>query len=216
MPEPCFEFSPEATRRGFSGDQPCLYSGDLLLRPFRERDAPLIARNCAPKEIAAMTRTIPHPYRIEDAHMVIEKAQLWWKDQSKVIFAICPRSDDEVYGAVGLSTDLIDLRAEVGYNIGMEFWNQGIASRAVRAVLPFGFQVLCLRKICAHYLSHNPASGKVLAKCGFVKEGTMREQAWKWGEVFDLIAVGLLRQEWAESSLAAETHVEIVAAPNQS
>lgn len=216
MAEPNIEFSLEALAKGFSGQQPHLVSGDLLLRPFRKSDAPLIARNCAPKEIAAMTRTIPHPYTLDDANMAIEKADLWWKDQTKAIFAICPLSDDEMYGAVGLVVDKIDLRAEIGYNIGMNFWNRGIASRAVRTVLPFAFDVLCLRKLCAHYLSHNPASGKVLMNNGFVQEGLMREQAWKWGQVYDLIAVGLLRREWAQHQRTAQEQVKIVSAPQQS
>lgn len=215
MSESKREFSLEALEKGFCGPQPWLYSGDLLLRPFRNGDAPFIARNCAPKEVAAMTRTIPHPYTLEHAYMAMEKAELWWKDQSKAIFAICPASDDEVYGAIGLVVDKIDLRAEIGYNIGMDFWSRGIASRAVRTVLPFAFDVLCLRKVCAHYLSHNPASGKVLINNGFVQEGVMREQAWKWGEVFDLIAVGLLRHEWAANPVTAEAQVKIVANPMQ-
>ena len=58
----------------------------------------------------------------------------------------------------------------MGYNIMHEFWNKGYASEAAKAMLDFAINELGQKEFVAWHAVDNPASGKVMAKCGFVHE----------------------------------------------
>ncbi len=188
--------------------QPTITTKDLILRPFRDDDAAAVARNCADKRIAMMTRTIPHPYTIDDARGFLTNSKGKWESGDSAVFAVCVTQPDgsasEPIGACGMMVDKIDVRAELGYCYEPSTWGRGYATQAAAAVVEVGFSILGLRKITAHYLPHNPASGRVLIKLGFVQEGVLRRQAHKWGESFDLIAAGLLKEEWEQRKSRGE------------
>src|SRR5690606_7926057 len=61
-------------------------------------------------------------------------------------------------------------RAEIGYTIHPDFWNQGMGSEAMAAVLHYGFQTLKLHSIEANINPENQASRRLLEKHGFVQE----------------------------------------------
>lgn len=188
--------------------QPTLTLRGLVLRPYAEQDAQALVRICGDKRIAAMTRTIPHPYSIEDARKFLAHIRGKWEAGESAVYAACPQRPDgtieEPVGSCGLMVDKIDVRAELGYCFEPSSWGRGYATQAASAVVDVGFGFLGLRKITAHFLPHNPASGRVLSKVGFVQEGVLRKQAHKWGESFDLIAVGLLREEWEQRKSRGE------------
>ena len=48
-------------------------------------------------------------------------------------------------------------------------------------------------KIIAHVFTHNPASARVLEKCGFQQEGFLRKHFLKDGQFIDARLFGLLR-----------------------
>lgn len=58
-------------------------------------------------------------------------------------------------------------RARLGYLLAPSCWNRGFATEAARSVVEFGFDTLQLSRIEARCSIHNPASEKVLRKCGF-------------------------------------------------
>lgn len=64
---------------------------------------------------------------------------------------------------------------EVWFKLLPDFWNQGIASEALSAVLQFGFEELKLHRIEAGCAVDNIASARVLEKVGMLKEGTRRQ-----------------------------------------
>jgi RimJ/RimL family protein N-acetyltransferase len=55
---------------------------------------------------------------------------------------------------------------EVGYWIAREFWGRGVASSALQQLLALEPR----RPLVAHVATHNPASRRVLEKCGFTVE----------------------------------------------
>lgn len=88
-------------------------------------------------------------------------------------------------------------RAEMGYWLGVPYWNRGYMTEAGRAMLAYGFGELELHRIHARHFTRNPASGRVLRKLGMTYEGTQREHVQK-GEGFeDLANYGILRREWS-------------------
>lgn len=65
--------------------------------------------------------------------------------------------------------------AQLGYCIGKKWWNHGIVSEAVEAVIHFLFTEVGMNRIEARHDPKNPNSGKVMIKCGMQYEGTLRE-----------------------------------------
>lgn len=77
----------------------------------------------------------------------------------------------------GISASVNDSRnnCEVGYCIGYNFWNKGITSEALAAVIAFLFEEVGMHRIMAKYDVENTASGEVMKKCGMAYEGRFKE-----------------------------------------
>ncbi len=61
--------------------------------------------------------------------------------------------------------------AEVGYWVGRPYWNQGICSEALRSLIDYCFNVKKYSTLWTDYFPENPASGRVMEKCGFHDTG---------------------------------------------
>ena len=86
--------------------------------------------------------------------------------------------------------------AELGYSLSRDYWNRGLMTEALEAVLKEVFQTLKLNRIEAMHFSGNPSSGRVMAKCGMVHEGRLRKRIWNKGEFLDVEMWSILRSEW--------------------
>ena len=86
------------------------------------------------------------------------------------------REDGRLMGSVGLTTDsarTYGSSRSLGYALGVHYWGQGYMTEAVRAVIRFGFETMGLDVISATCYPDNPASRRVLEKCGFRYEGML-------------------------------------------
>ncbi len=176
--------------------RPTLSTTRLRLRPFQLADEQDVFRICSEKEIAANTRTIPHPYpRALAAHWLKQHPELWLQGKS-AIFAICTRSDSRLVGAIGLEINERDQNAELGYYIDKLCWGRGYGTESAAEVLRFGFDELALHRIHAHHMTTNPASGRIMQKIGMQREGLLRGHVRKWGQFYDVFLYGLLKSDY--------------------
>ncbi len=127
----------------------------LLLRPFRRGDAPAVAALCGNWKVARMTARIPHPYDEALAAAWIASHD-GARDRGEE-HSFCIERNSAVIGAIGLKHNGAGVY-ELGHWIGGPWWGQGCATEAVG------------------YLLDNPASGRVLEKCGSTYTG--QEQQW--------------------------------------
>ena len=88
-------------------------------------------------------------------------------------------------------------QAEVSFWTAAGAWGRGYMSEALGAVVAYGFEVLGINRLYAHHMLRNPASGRVLEKNGFRKEGLLRQRVRKWGVFEDVVLLALLREDWA-------------------
>jgi len=86
--------------------------------------------------------------------------------------------------------------AEVGYSLSRAYWNQGIMTEALRALIEYGFYSMNLNRIEAQHETMNPASGAVMRKCGMVKEGTLRQRLLNKGKFVDVDLYAILRRDY--------------------
>jgi ribosomal-protein-alanine N-acetyltransferase len=171
---------------------PTLETQRLRIRPYREADIPELLPLIGTREVAATTLRIAHPYTAKDARAFLELA----KELDKLWLAITLRADGRQIGGIGLRLELQHQHAELGYWLGVPFWDQGYATEAAREVLRYGFEDLALHRIFASHFRHNPASGKILKKLGMRYEGCQREHLRKWDQFVDSELYGILRREW--------------------
>ena len=158
-----------------------LKAGDVMLRLFRDEDAPGMAEMANNEKIGRNLRDgFPYPYTLEDAKNFIKRFK-----NLNTYFAILYKG--EYVGNIGLTPqeNVYRKTAEIGYFIGEPFWNKGITSIAVNLITEFGFREYNFARIHTGVYAYNPASQKVLLKCGFKKEGVFRKNVFKNGQLHD-------------------------------
>jgi ribosomal-protein-alanine N-acetyltransferase len=176
--------------------QPTLNTERLKLRPFTSEDAGDVKQLAGDRDVASTTLLIPHPYPDGAAENWIRSQADLFQKRRNVVFAITRVEDQQLVGAIGLVIQSIHNRGELGYWVGKPFWGQGHCTEAAQAVLAFGFKELELNRIYAHHMQRNPASGRVMEKLGMRYEGLMRQHFKKWDQYEDMLAYGLLREEF--------------------
>lgn len=88
-------------------------------------------------------------------------------------------------------------RVEVGYNIGRAWWNQGIMTEALLAVISFLFECVNVHRIQAICNELNPASGRVMQKAGMTLEGILRRHSKQPDGSYDNVHIyAVLKEEW--------------------
>jgi len=175
---------------------PDLHTGRLLLRPFTPADAARVQRLAGEFAIAEFTLNIPHPYLDGMAEEWIASHPGNFQAGRSATFAVTLAAERLLIGAMGLQFAEQHQRAELGYWIGVPWWNHGYCTEAALAVLRYAFVDRGLHKVVATHLARNPASGRVMQKIGMVQEGVQRDQVFRWGRFDDLVLYGILRAEW--------------------
>jgi RimJ/RimL family protein N-acetyltransferase len=143
------------------GSIPVLETKRLSLRAPRLKDAKTVAALANDRRIAENVACIPHPYRVSDAESFISLAN---KAGGEAAFLIALR-DATVIGACGLL--LKDDAPELGFWLGVNHWGNGYATEALHAVIDYAFTDLGYDALQAGSRVTNPASRRVLEKCGF-------------------------------------------------
>ena len=138
----------------------------LVLRAPQLGDAKAVAALANDKRIAENTARIPHPYRLADAESWIAGANLEPGEETYLIAL----ADGPIIGGCGF--DLRDGPApEIGYWLAAKYWGKGYATEAVRALIDHAFTDLDLKALQSCVRVTNPASRRVLEKCGFQWNG---------------------------------------------
>jgi ribosomal-protein-alanine N-acetyltransferase len=164
----------------------------MILRPFRETDlANLVKYANNPKIAQNMTDAFPQPYT-EDAGKVF--IQMALKNSPPSILAIT--IDDEFVGGIGLhpQADVYRLNAELGYWLAEPFWGQGIVTKAIKEMIPYGFANLPIERIFARPFGSNIASQRVLEKAGFSLEARLSKTLIKNGLIEDELIYAVRNQ----------------------
>lgn len=142
------------------GSIPVLETKRVTLRMPHLGDAKTMVALANDRRIAENTARIPHPYRMADAESFLKGAN----KGGEAVFLITLH-DKTVVGAVGLK--LQEEVPELGYWLGVPYWGKGYATEALHAVIDYAFTDLAHEALQAGARVTNPASRRVLEKCGF-------------------------------------------------
>jgi len=138
----------------------------LLLRRPVEADIPAIVEKANDWDVVRRLGRLPFPYGAADARFFLDHVV-----PNEYVWAITRRETGAFLGAVGLTAAPEGNTAELGYWLGRAHWRQGIATEAARAAVDAAFDDLGFSGLTSGYFADNPASGRVLAKLGFVETG---------------------------------------------
>jgi RimJ/RimL family protein N-acetyltransferase len=164
----------------------------LLLRTWRRGDEDALVRNINHRSVwRNVGDSIPFPYTREAADAFLAMVE---KDARSWHLAIVAGGDP--IGSIGLYRFDGRLRytGTIGYMLGPQAWGRGYASEALAAMSDAAFAQTDVARLDAHVYAWNPASCRVLEKCGFVREGVLRKSAFKDGELVDELVYARLRQ----------------------
>jgi RimJ/RimL family protein N-acetyltransferase len=145
-------------------NQALIETDRVILRPLRKSDQGRIDHYASEETLARMTTAIPHPLPPGATEAFIARAHA--QDRVADVWAIDGLRDnaEELIGVISLDR-VDDGKSEIGYWVAPPYWNTGIASEAVRALIaanPLNSHVMF-----ASVFQDNPASARVLTNCGF-------------------------------------------------
>ncbi len=172
----------------------------LVLRRFTLDDAETMNKNWASDTEVVKYLTWPAHSSVEISKKVI---QSWLENYDKDNYyewCIELKTIEEAIGSIGVVHTNEDIGSvEFGYCIGRNFWNQGITSEALSALIKFFFEEVKINRIEARHDPENPNSGKVMEKCGLRYEGTRRKADKNNRGICDVSLYGMLAEDYFHS-----------------
>ena len=146
----------------------------LILRPWQEQDAEDLYTYASNPEVGPPAGWPPHT-SVDNSREIIKNVL-----SKPETYAVCLK-DGTPIGSIGLhlngSTDMTDRddECELGYWIGKPYWNRGLCTEALRAMVDYCFNTVGYETLWSDYFVDNPASGRVMERCGFRDTG---EENW--------------------------------------
>ena len=161
---------------------PRIENNRLLLRPWQDDDAPLLYRYASDPEVGPRAGWAPHQSVEESLHII----QTVFRNPTT--WAIIRKEDNLLVGAIGYGPSCdCHLPARegeptVGYWIAKPFWNQGLCTEALQLLIAHLRQqnennennevsTHAIPSLISGHFIDNPASGRVMEKCGFLPTG---------------------------------------------
>ncbi|TMG98763.1 MAG: GNAT family N-acetyltransferase [Betaproteobacteria bacterium] len=137
----------------------------IKLRPFALEDAPRVQLLAGDFAVAETTALIPHPYPNGMAEEWIATHQAQRDRGIAFVYGITQAEDGLLVGAIEVRP-VADEHENFGYWIVAPYWGRGFATAAARAMVALTFGYLDCDQMTASHLLRNPASGRVMEKCG--------------------------------------------------
>jgi len=174
-----------------------LETSRLRLRHIRFTDAPFIQLAAAERSVSDTMISIPHPFPEGEGERYVKRSIREIKNGKSMAFVLELKEERKLCGMIEIREIERDhSQAELSFWLSSSCWGQGYMSEGVEGILHYGFEKLNLNRFYAYHMLRNPASGRVLEKNGFRREGILRQRVRKWGKFEDVALWAILRQDW--------------------
>jgi RimJ/RimL family protein N-acetyltransferase len=171
---------------------PRLHAGRIALRQFRRDDARAVVAACADRDIMRFT-FMKDGLTEPEAVAWIERSNEWWP-LGHPRFAIVDGVDDHLLGQIGVAVNEHHRSAEAHYWVTAEERGRGVASLALGLVADWAFSNGVERLFLLIHPENEP-SHRVAGRCGFTREGVLREYEPFKGTRPDLASWSLLPRD---------------------
>jgi RimJ/RimL family protein N-acetyltransferase len=147
-------------------DRATLTTERLVMRPPHEVDVAQLIELADNRHVAEMLARMPHPYGEAEARSFLAMAAA---PRSGAVYALTLKEGGAFVGCGGLNAT--DRGLELGYWIGEPYWRQGFATEAAHALVDLAFARTSIQVLHCSTRVINPASRRVIHKCGFQYAG---------------------------------------------
>lgn len=171
---------------------------NIEIRKWTDNDLENLQKYANNKNISDnLADAFPSPYTNEAAVKFLERVS---NDTPTKIFAIT--LDNQAVGSIGFfpDSDIHRKNAAIAYWIAEPFWGKGIAPKAIKSILQYGFINFDVVRIYAKPFGRNINSHKVLEKCGSTLEATLKNSIYKNGQFLDELIYSIRKESFEESN----------------
>lgn len=172
-----------------------LSDGEIRLRLLHEADFASLVELANETQVARYT-TMPSPYTDAEARTWFKASAAGLRAGTDLHPLIVDAASGELLGGCGIARRAQDEAIwGIGYWVAADHRGRGVASRAVRLMVPFAFANLPIARLELLAEESNPASIRTAESCGFVREGVLRSYLEVAGERRDMVAYSMLPEE---------------------
>lgn len=173
----------------------------LLLRKFEITDASKMFDNWAKDFENVKYLSWKAHKNINETYKILNKWVEEYKNKDCYRWCIALKNTNEAIGSIGVSKIIENqAKCEIGYVISKKFWNNGIMTETLGAVVKFLFTNVNFNCIQLRHMTENPASGKVMLKCGAKFEKILKQYGFKNnGERCDVAFYFILKEEFQKN-----------------
>ena len=169
----------------------------LILRRFEYSDCDAVFKNWASDEELQSLYSEPVYSTMEETKGLLDKYIGNYSREDYYRWAVIDKVTGECIGQIAYF--LVDSKnhfAEIEYCIGADFQCKGYATEATKAVIAYGFDKINLHKVQICTKTINVPSRRVIEKCGFTFEGTLRDYFYFNGQYIGRHYFSILRDEY--------------------
>jgi|SRR6185295_4326640 len=173
---------------------PTLETPRLRLRGWRNEDLDSYAPLVADPEV---TKYLGGPVSRADAWRGLAMMLGHWELRGFGLWAVERKSDNAFVGRVGLLQPEGWPGTEVAWTLGREYWGQGYATEAAKAVLNYGFQNCPISRLISMIDAENRASQRVAERLGYTRNGSATFAVF--GKSFTADLWEITRERWSSN-----------------
>lgn len=169
----------------------------LVLRRFEYSDNEAMLKYWIADEKIQSMYSEPVYTTKEEVKELLDKYIGSYEKEDYYRWAVTEKNSGECIGQIAYF--LVDSKnhfAEIEYCIGADFQCRGYATEATKAVIGYGFDRMNLHKVQICTKTINKPSKRVIEKCGFTYEGTLRDYFYMDGEYVGRLYFSILRDEY--------------------
>ncbi len=149
----------------------------LILRAVELNDAPLLFHCYAKEPEVSKYLTWKCSGDIHDTETMVARASKIWSGEVlegclSYDYVVKLKNEDEIIGGISIRPD--GFRASVGYCYGTKYWGKGYGTEALSFVTDWLISQSDIFRVWATHDIDNTASGRILEKCGYKREGVLR------------------------------------------
>lgn len=175
---------------------PVLETSRLILRPMTMKDTADIYDFARDKEVARHVLWDAHR-SLADSREYLRFILRQYREGRPSSYGMVLKETRRLVGTIGFMwLNEENSTVEVGYSLARSHWNKGLTTEALRALIDMSFTYLHVHRIEAQHDLSNPASGRVMLKCGMRQEGVLRGRIYNKGKFVDVALYAILREDW--------------------
>jgi len=149
----------------------------LILRRFTQEDAQAMYTNWASDPEVVKHLTWPVHASVDATRELLRSWVAQYENENYYHWAMVPKDNNNApVGGISVvrQKDAVKM-VEIGYCLGTKWWGKGYTPEALKRLIAFFFEEVKVLRIAAEHDTRNPASGKVMEKCGMTHEGILRQ-----------------------------------------